>query len=48
MLHTTVERYIIQIGGLICFHWQPLNIAFSSMPILQIYYSSGSWRKKLN
>jgi hypothetical protein len=46
MLHKTVERYIIQIGGLICFCRHPLNIPFSSMPILQIYYFSGSWRKK--
>jgi hypothetical protein len=37
MLHKTVEHYIIQIGGLICFRWHPLNIPFNSVPILQIY-----------
>jgi hypothetical protein len=45
MLRKTVERYIIQIGGLISFRWHPLNIPFCSMPILRIYYPAVGAKK---
>jgi hypothetical protein len=37
-LRITVERYIIQKGGVFCFYWFPLKIIFSSMPTAEIIY----------
>jgi hypothetical protein len=37
-LRITVERYIIQKGGVFCFNCFPLKIVFSSLPIAEIIH----------